>query len=163
MTHERKKAATRVNSPRPTRTPPSSSESAAAANQSQGGLMKLKGVVPEVKPLKPGPPKLPSTFCAPWATKITASARRMGTVAKVEEVAISLLNILIASQDELAEREDSNRDRKRMKPRVRGESFLIYEFLVFGLRPLVFGLWPPPRPFDSLNRISKTKVLRPKT
>jgi len=59
--------------------------------------MKLKGVVPEVKPLKPGPPKLPSTFCVPCATKITASARRMGTVAKVEEVAISLLNILIAS------------------------------------------------------------------
>jgi len=31
---------------------------------------------------------------------------------KGEEVAISLLNILIASQDELAEREDSNRDGK---------------------------------------------------
>src|SRR6266850_2288521 len=93
IVQQMKKAATLVNSPRPTRMPPTSSENAAAASHSQGGRMKLKGVVPETHPLKPGPPKVPSTFCEPWATRIIASARRMKIVLQVEEVAISLRNI----------------------------------------------------------------------
>src|SRR5260370_16702858 len=92
-----KKAAHLVKNPRPTKIPPTSSENAAAASHSQGGRMKLKGVVPEIHALKPGPLKTPSTICKPCATIMTASARRMGIVIQVEEVAISLRNILIAS------------------------------------------------------------------
>jgi hypothetical protein len=86
--------------------------------------MKLKGVLPEVKPLKPGPPKLPITFCAPCATKIVASPRRMGMVAQVEEVAIRLRDILIASRYLVEERQDINREAE--KDETQGQGGIIY-------------------------------------
>src|SRR5258705_5857178 len=87
-----KNAPTRVRKPKPTRTPPTSSERAASPNQSHGGRIKVKGVLPEVQTLKPGPLKAPNTFWEPCAIIVAASANRMGIVIQEEEVAISLRN-----------------------------------------------------------------------
>jgi hypothetical protein len=57
--------------------------------------MKLKGVLPEIYALKPGPLKLPSTFCAPCAIITAASAKRTGTVNQVGEVAIIRLSMSV--------------------------------------------------------------------
>src|SRR6476660_9640833 len=110
MTQAIRKAATRVRNPSPTRMPPKNSANAAAASQSHAGRMKPNGVLPEVKPLNPGPLKLPRTFCEPCAIKTAASARRTGTVNQVEEVAISLRNMTrpFHAIGLLAEPQDSN-------------------------------------------------------
>src|SRR5262249_32345017 len=93
MVHARRKAANRVNKPSANRMPPTNSEKAASANQSPTGRMNEKGVLPEMKVLNPGPPKLPSTFCEPCAIKTAASANRKGIVAHVPEVARIFLSI----------------------------------------------------------------------
>src|SRR5258705_10919923 len=87
-----KKAPTRVRKPKPTRTPPTSSERAASPNQSHGGRIKVKGVVPEVQKLKPGPLEAPNTFCEPCAIIVAAIGHRMGIVIHEEEVAIGFRN-----------------------------------------------------------------------
>ena len=93
MTQAIKNAPNRVSSPKNSSTPPMSSESAAAPSHSHEGRMNENGVFPDVNVLKPGPLKLPRTFCDPWATNIAAMARRSGIVDKFGEVAISLLNM----------------------------------------------------------------------
>jgi len=88
-----KNAPIRVRNPSATRIPPTSSDTAAAPSQNHVGRMKLNGVVPEMKVLKPGPLKLPSTFCAPWPIITAPNPRRTGSVNHVEDVAISLRNM----------------------------------------------------------------------
>jgi hypothetical protein len=87
-------APTRVSSPRKTNIDPSNSETAAAPHQSQAGRIKLNGAGPEcTKVFKPGPPKAPKTFPAPWAKKIAAKANLIGTVANDDDVEIIFLNM----------------------------------------------------------------------
>src|SRR4026209_1744312 len=95
-----KNAPTRVNNPSKINIPPISSDNAAADNQSHVGRIKLNGVLFEMKVLSPGPLKLPSTFCAPCAIITAPSARRIGRVNHVGEVAISLRNMTVASSSD---------------------------------------------------------------
>ena len=74
-----RKAPTLVNKPKKSKMPPINSENAAAPSHSQAGFMKLKGAGIEIHFSKPGPLKLPNTFCAPWATNMVAMASRNGS------------------------------------------------------------------------------------
>ena len=73
--------------------PPRNSEKAAAESQNHAGRMKPSGVVPEMYVVKPGPLKVPRTFCEPWAIMTAASAKRIGTVIQVGEVAMIRRNM----------------------------------------------------------------------
>lgn len=55
--------------------------------------MKENGAGKLVNFAKPGPLKLPSTFCAPWAIKTQAKASRSGSGVHDADVEIILLNI----------------------------------------------------------------------
>ena len=104
MVQKIKNAPTRVSKPKKSKIPPISSENAAAPSQSQAGLIKLKGGAIEIHFSKPGPLKLPSTFCAPWATNIVAIAKRSGSGIQVAEVEINLLNMLRDLSSKLGKR-----------------------------------------------------------
>jgi hypothetical protein len=67
--------------------------------------MKVNGVLPEVKALKPGPPKTPRTFCEPCPIITAASPRRIGIVIQTDEVAIKRRNMMIASHWLVKQRE----------------------------------------------------------
>lgn len=103
-----KKAPTLVNKPKKIKMPPINSENAAAPSHSQAGLMKLKGAGIEIHFSKPGPLKLPNTFCAPWATNMAAIASRKGSGIQVAEVEINLLNMISALSTKLQNGADIN-------------------------------------------------------
>ena len=92
-----RKAPTRVNNPSSTRTPPTNSATAAAANHNQVGRMNGNGANcdRDVHLAQPGPLNVPKTFCAPFPIKIAPSVRRSGTVAQVEEVKVSLRSMTV--------------------------------------------------------------------
>src|SRR5207253_10274003 len=90
-----RKAPTRVNRPSRTRRPPTNSAKAAAPIQAVDGRMNGNGAGKETNVLKPGPPKEPSTFCAPCPMKAIPIASRSGTVAQVEEVDVSLRSMIV--------------------------------------------------------------------
>src|SRR6266550_2504785 len=94
MTQAVRNAPTRVSKPSKIIMPPRSSEIAAAPSHNHAGFMKARGGGIEVHFSKPGPPKLPSDFCAPCAIKTAPIASRRGTVVHVGDVEISLLNIV---------------------------------------------------------------------
>jgi hypothetical protein len=98
ITQPMKNAPTRVNRPSVTNIPPTNSERAAAANHAEVGRMNVNGVFPEMNVLKPGPPKVPKTFCAPWAIITAPNPSRIGTVAQVGTVEAILRNMLYPSQ-----------------------------------------------------------------
>src|SRR5262245_43403367 len=98
ITQPMKNAPTRVNRPSVTNMPPTNSEIAAAASHAEVGRMNVKGVFPEMNVLKPGPPKVPKTFCAPWPIITAPNPSRIGTVAQVGTVEAILRNMLYPSQ-----------------------------------------------------------------
>jgi hypothetical protein len=55
--------------------------------------MKPIGVLPATYVLKPGPLKLPRTFCEPCAIITAANPKRIGTVNQAGDVAMIRLNI----------------------------------------------------------------------
>ena len=93
ITHVIRKAPTRVNNPSKTKTPPINSPNAAAPIHNHAGRMNEKGAGKEMNFVNPGPLNEPRTFCAPCPMNGMPSARRKGTGAHEEEVAISLRNI----------------------------------------------------------------------
>ncbi len=80
--------------------------------------MKPNGVLPEMYAVKPGPLKVPRTFCAPWPIITAASARRIGNVNQVAEVAMIRRNIfdLVFLYGLTRAGEDSNSYLARMAP-----------------------------------------------
>ena len=66
--------------------------------------------------VKPGPLKVPRTFCEPWAIITAASAKRIGTVNQVGEVAMIRRNILDLEFGMLSEPGDSNSYLARIAP-----------------------------------------------
>jgi len=90
-----RKAPTRVRNPKSSSAPPISSASAAAPIHNQAGRIKGNGAGKLVNFAKPGPPKLPNTFCAPCPMKIAASARRSGKGVQDAVVEIIFLNIAV--------------------------------------------------------------------
>ena len=94
MVQSMKKAPTRVNRPNMIRMLPRNSDNAAMAHHNHAGRMKLNGVCPLLmKALKPGPPKLPRTFCAPWANMMPPSANLIGKVNHTGHVMIIFRNM----------------------------------------------------------------------
>jgi hypothetical protein len=102
-----KKAPTRVSNPIKINIPPRNSAKAAAVSHNQAGRMNGKGVWALVKAFKPGPPKVPNTFPAPWAIKTAPIASLSGNGPHDADVEIILLNItriLSRSEPERAHR-----------------------------------------------------------
>src|SRR5712692_10929643 len=89
-------APTRVNNPSSTRTPPMSSENAAAPIHNHAGRMNGNGAGKDVNFANPGPLNEPKTFWAPCPTKAIPSASRSGTGAHEAEVEVSLRSIRFA-------------------------------------------------------------------
>jgi hypothetical protein len=91
-----RKAPTRVNNPTNTRTPPMSSDSAAAPIHNHAGRMNGNGAGKDVNFANPGPLNEPRTFWAPCPMKAIPRASRSGTGTHEEEVDVSLRNMVIA-------------------------------------------------------------------
>ena len=85
-----------VNRPRRIRRPPINSPSASAASHSHAGR-KGNGTsrVNVIHLAKPGPAKVPNTFCAPCAVKTIPKANLDGNVDHVANVAVNLLSIVL--------------------------------------------------------------------
>jgi hypothetical protein len=95
ITHAIRNAPTRVNNPNSTRTPPTSSDTAAAPIHNHAGRMNGYGAGKDVNFAQPGPLNEPRTFCAPCPVKAIPSASLSGTVAHKEDVDVSFRSMAL--------------------------------------------------------------------
>jgi hypothetical protein len=138
-----RKAPSRVQRPDKIRSPPMNSPRASAVSQNHAGrISDGASFVSVIHFARPGPPKVPNTFCAPCATKIIPRTNLRGIVDDIVDVDVRLFKTLFtfpSSSKESTQRfrvviASNRHETDQLPPRLRRSRYDIFMKKIRSLR-----------------------------